>query len=131
MGMGLEDFVRGITADKHKAEKEEPQKSGADTESAAQARNSAKPGKGDLFDENLAKYTELQEQGVAVCLPKEVNKRLELIRANADRNIPLRALAAAITFPKTKTPSTTSNADIGHQKTENKNQESRAALRTS
>jgi hypothetical protein len=48
------------------------------------------------FEENLDKYTGVSEQGVAIWLPKEVNKRLEMIRANADRNIPLRSLAAAI-----------------------------------
>lgn len=95
-GMGLEDFVRGITTEKPKAEKEEQQEAPAAAESTTPARKTAKPRKGKLFDENLAKYTGLQEQGVAVWLPKEVKKRLELIRANADRNIPLRALAAAI-----------------------------------
>jgi hypothetical protein len=48
------------------------------------------------FEENLDKYTGVSEQGVAIWLPKEVKKRLEVIRANADRNIPLRSLAAAI-----------------------------------
>ena len=48
------------------------------------------------LEENLAKYTGVSEQGDAVWLPKEVKKRLELIRVNANRNIPLRSLAAAI-----------------------------------
>jgi hypothetical protein len=48
------------------------------------------------FEENLDKYTGVSEQGVAIWLPKEVKKRLEIIRVNADRNIPLRSLAAAI-----------------------------------
>lgn len=48
------------------------------------------------FEENLAKYTGISEQGFAIWLPKEVKKRLELIRLNAHRNIPLRSLAAAI-----------------------------------
>ena len=47
-------------------------------------------------EENLAKYTGISEQGFAIWLPKEVKKRLELIRLNAHRNIPLRSLAAAI-----------------------------------
>ena len=38
----------------------------------------------------------ISEQGFAIWLPKEVKKRLELIRLNAHRNIPLRSLAAAI-----------------------------------
>ena len=45
---------------------------------------------------HFAKYTGVSEQGDAVWLPKEVKKRLELIRVNAKRNIPLRSLAAAI-----------------------------------
>lgn len=50
----------------------------------------------EAFEENLAKYTGISEQGFAIWLPKEVKKRLELIRLNAHRNIPLRSLAAAI-----------------------------------
>lgn len=49
-----------------------------------------------ILEENLSKYTRLSEQGVAIWLPKEVKKKLELIRVNAKRTIPLRALAAAI-----------------------------------
>ncbi len=46
------------------------------------------------FEENLAKYTGISEQGFAIWLPKEVKKRLELIRLNAHRNIPLRSLCS-------------------------------------
>ena len=35
------------------------------------------------LEENLAKYTGISEQGFAIWLPKEVKKRLELIRLNA------------------------------------------------
>lgn len=49
-----------------------------------------------ILEENLSKYTRLGEQGVAIWMPKEVKKKLELIRVNAKRTIPLRALAAAI-----------------------------------
>ena len=48
------------------------------------------------FLDNLDKYTGIREQGVAVWLPLEVKKRLELARAKASGNIPLRSLAAAI-----------------------------------
>ncbi|WP_072067248.1 MULTISPECIES: hypothetical protein [Bacteroides] len=85
--MGLDEIVRGITANEAQQEKpmaktKEPKK----RTSAGMKR----------FEENLDKYTGVSEQGVAIWLPKEVKKRLEVIRANADRNIPLRSLAAAI-----------------------------------
>lgn len=92
--MGLDDIVRGITA------------SGNDTEAGAENANetsetpkkTGKPRRGGkkAFEENLTKYTRINEQGIAIWLPKEVKKKLELIRINASRNIPLRSLAAAI-----------------------------------
>lgn len=48
------------------------------------------------LEDNLSRYTRLSEQGVAIWLPKEVKKKLEFVRLNANRTIPLRALAAAI-----------------------------------
>lgn len=48
------------------------------------------------FEENLQRYTGVSEQGVAIWIPKEVKKKLEIIRANSDRNIPVRSLAATI-----------------------------------
>ena len=81
--MGLDEIVRGITTQEKPGVKvKEPKK----RTSAGMKR----------FEENLDKYTGVSEQGVAIWLPKEVKKRLEMIRANADRNIPLRSLAAAI-----------------------------------
>lgn len=91
--MGLDDIVRGITA------------SGEDTEAGTGNANetpetpkkTGKPRRSKrAFEENLTKYTGINEQGIAIWLPKEVKKKLELIRANASRNIPLRSLAAAI-----------------------------------
>lgn len=92
--MGLDDIVRSITA------------SGNDTETGAENANetsetpkkTGKPRRGGkkAFEENLTKYTRINEQGIAIWLPKEVKKKLELIRVNASRNIPLRSLAAAI-----------------------------------
>ena len=79
--MGLDDIVRGITA------------SGNDTEAGAENANetletpkkTGKPRRGGkkAFEENLAKYTGINEQGIAIWLPKEVKKKLELIRVNA------------------------------------------------
>lgn len=92
--MGLDDIVRSITA------------SGNDTEAGVENANetsetpkkTGKPRRGGkkAFEENLTKYTRINEQGIAIWLPKEVKKKLELIRVNASRNIPLRSLAAAI-----------------------------------
>ena len=82
--MGLDEIVRGITT--NEAPQEKPVKEPKKRISAGMKR----------FEENLDKYTGVSEQGVAIWLPKEVKKRLEVIRANADRNIPLRSLAAAI-----------------------------------
>lgn len=92
--MGLDDIVRGITA------------SGNDTEAVTENANeisetpkkTGKPRRGGkkAFEENLARYTGINEQGIAIWLSKEVKKKLELIRVNASRNIPLRSLAAAI-----------------------------------
>lgn len=48
------------------------------------------------MEENISKYKGLNEQGFAIWLPKEVKKKLEIIRLNAERTIPLRALASAI-----------------------------------
>lgn len=86
--IGLDDIVRGITAPEVETpaeETEEPKKKSKPRRGSAKA-----------FDEYLAKYTGISEQGVAIWLPREVKKRLELIRVNASRNIPVRSLAAAI-----------------------------------
>ena len=89
--MGLDDIVRGITApDKGKAVVNTDESPAAEKEAKRH-----KKGK-NAFEENLAKYKGISEQGYAIWLPKDVKKRLELIRINANRNIPLRSLAAAI-----------------------------------
>ena len=90
--MGLDEIVRGITA---------PDKVKKLDTGASEVQDIQKEGKRrrkgrKALEENLAKYTGVSEQGDAVWLPKEVKKRLELIRVNAKRNIPLRSLAAAI-----------------------------------
>ena len=85
--MGLDEIVREITTT------EDDIKNGKD--GAAKTRRS-KAGTRKIFDSNLEKYIGISEQGAAIWLPKEVKKNLELLRANADRNIPLRSLAAAI-----------------------------------
>ena len=85
--MRLDENVRGITTN------ETPQEKPVVKTKETKNRTSSAMKR---FEENLDKYTGVSEQGVAIWLPKEVKKRLEIIRANADRNIPLRSLAAAI-----------------------------------
>ena len=112
--MGLDDIVRGITSPKPAVtpepetatpEAEEPEDIEPVVEETVEIteevietprKTSRRRGNMKLFEENLAKYTGISEQGIAIWMPKEVKKRLELIRINADRNIPLRSLAAAI-----------------------------------
>lgn len=90
--MGLDDIVRGITASGDDTEAD-----GNPNETPETPKKTGKPRRSKrAFEENLAKYTGINEQGIAIWLPKEVKKKLELIRANASRNIPLRSLAAAI-----------------------------------
>lgn len=48
------------------------------------------------FIEGLEDYTGVKGQGSAVWLPTEVKKLIEQLRANSERNIPIRALAAAM-----------------------------------
>lgn len=48
------------------------------------------------FQECLSAFTHIHEKGVAIWVPKEVKKQLELIRAKAKSNVPIRALAAAM-----------------------------------
>ena len=48
------------------------------------------------FTEGLEDYTGVKGQGAAVWLPTEVKKQIEQLRVNSERNIPIRALAAAM-----------------------------------
>jgi hypothetical protein len=48
------------------------------------------------FTGGLEDYTGVKGQGAAVWLPTEVKKLIEQLRANSERNIPIRALAAAM-----------------------------------
>lgn len=111
-GMGLDEIVRGITSadvakkdtNEEVAETETEDKSELNEgenitsieESQAKQHRKRKTANEKRLNSNLEKYTNIGEQGVAIWLPKEVKKRLEIIRANANRNIPVRALAAAI-----------------------------------
>ncbi len=92
--MGLDEIVRGITAP---ASTIATVKQGTDEKQEA-VKKAGRPKRGNkiLFEENLAKYKGINEQGSAVWIPKEVKKKLEMIRVNAQQNIPLRALASAI-----------------------------------
>lgn len=92
--MGLDDIVRNITTSGN-IENADKKETGKDTDAPKKAGKSRRGGMKSL-EANLAQYTGISEQGVAIWLPKEVKKRLELIRVNASRNIPLRTLAAAI-----------------------------------
>lgn len=82
--MGLDEIVRGMTTTEQTSVKEPVKKKVSKRKATG------------LLEENLSKFTGISEQGVAIWLPKEVKKRLEIIRLNASRNIPIRALAAAI-----------------------------------
>lgn len=93
--MGLDDIVRGITASGNATETGGNENA---DETPEAPKKTGKPRRGGkkAFEENLARYTGINEQGIAIWLPKEVKKKLEFIRVNASRNIPLRSLAAAI-----------------------------------
>lgn len=113
-GMGLDDIVRGITNPVKPSTEEivEEELTDGGVESVSESEKTTKPAapakeeapkpsrqrrnSTKAFDEYLQKYTGISEQGIAIWLPKEVKKRLEMIRINASRNIPLRSLAAAI-----------------------------------
>ena len=77
--MGLDDIVRGITTP---GKDKEPVVDANGDPAAERETKRRKRGK-KAFEENLAKYTGISEQGFAIWLPKEVKKRLELIRLNA------------------------------------------------
>ena len=79
--IGLDEIVRGITA---------PDKGKETDVDANEIPDAQKEGK------RHRKGRKAFEENLAIWLPKEVKKRLELIRVNANRNIPLRSLAAAI-----------------------------------
>lgn len=85
--MGLDEIVREITQNE---EEVKPEK-----ETTAKPRRTRQASK-KIFENNLEQYIGISEQGAAIWLPKEVKKKLEIIRANAERNVPLRSLAAAI-----------------------------------
>lgn len=84
--MGLDEIVREITNN------DENEKTSKDGTTKRRSKAASKK----TFENYLDKYIGISEQGAAIWLPKEVKKKLEIIRANAERNIPLRSLAAAI-----------------------------------
>ncbi len=92
--MGLDDIVRNITATGDGVETVKKD-TGEETD-ASKKTGKARRGGMKAFEENLTKYTGINEQGIAIWLPKEVKKKLEMVRINASRSIPLRSLAAAI-----------------------------------
>ena len=48
------------------------------------------------FKENLDNYTGVKGQGLAIWVPAEVKKQVEMLCAKAKTNIPIRAMAAAM-----------------------------------
>lgn len=49
-----------------------------------------------VFKENLEIYTGVKGQGLAIWVPSEVKKQVELLCAKAKTNIPIRSMAAAM-----------------------------------
>ena len=49
------------------------------------------------FEANLDQYTGTKGQGTAVWLPNDIVKRMKIVSAEATRNLPIRAMAAAMT----------------------------------
>lgn len=103
--MGLDDIVRGITSpqteptqqENVQAEVEENLEATETGDSINQGKEKKRRTRGaKAFRSNYEKYARIGEQGTAIWLPKEVKKKLELICAQSDRNIPIRSLAAAI-----------------------------------
>jgi len=98
-GMGLDEIVRSMTTETPSNQSEDAAEA-AKTEDTTQKEEKAAPkrrrGSIKTLEENISKYKGLNEQGFAIWLPKEVKKKLEVIRLNAERTIPLRALASAI-----------------------------------
>lgn len=49
-----------------------------------------------VFKENLELYTGVKGQGLAIWVPAEVKKQVELLCAKAKTNIPIRSMTAAM-----------------------------------
>ncbi len=49
-----------------------------------------------IFKENLEIYTGVKGQGLAIWVPADVKKQVELLCAKAKTNIPIRSMAAAM-----------------------------------
>lgn len=92
--MGLDEIVRNITAPGTPIE--QINEVASETSDVPDKTRKTRRSGTKALEENLAKYKGINEQGVAIWLPKDVKKKLELIRVNASRNIPIRTLAAAI-----------------------------------
>ena len=50
----------------------------------------------EVFKENLELYTGVKGQGLAIWVPSDVKKQVELLCAKAKTNIPIRSMAAAM-----------------------------------
>ena len=99
--MGLDEIVRGLTSpttpDKTVEDSNEPLSEVCE-ESVNEEKETKKrkPRGAKLFQAQFEKYARIGEQGSAIWIPKEVKKKLELICAQSENNIPIRSLATAI-----------------------------------
>lgn len=81
MGKSLAEMVAEVTSDSTEEQ----------IASKAKAVNGFK-----VFKDNLELYTGVKGQGLAIWVPADVKKQVELLCAKAKTNIPIRAMAAAM-----------------------------------
>lgn len=82
MGKSLAEMVAEVTNDN------------ADEQTAPKAKQAINGFK--VFKENLEMYTGVKGQGLAIWVPSDVKKQVELLCAKAKTNIPIRSMAAAM-----------------------------------
>ena len=92
--MGLDEIVRNITAPE-KADVEIDKETAGETPDTPRKTGKSRRG-GMKLRGKPCQVHGCQRAGNRHLVPKEVKKKLELIRVNASRNIPLRSLASAI-----------------------------------
>ena len=81
-GKSLAEMVAEVTSD------------GAEQQAAPKTKSTINGFK--VFKENLEMYTGVKGQGLAIWVPSEVKKQVELLCAKAKTNIPIRSMAAAM-----------------------------------
>jgi hypothetical protein len=80
-GKSLAEMVAEVTSDNTESQ----------NATKAKAANGFK-----VFKENLELYTGVKGQGLAIWVPAEVKKQVEILCAKAKTNIPIRSMAAAM-----------------------------------